>query len=271
MTLSILISTINDGINRVKNLLLPLRKDVNYLIIHHYTDNIFNTIPSELLREDIAVSQIPGKGVARARNISILQADGDIALISDDDVSYTNEYFDIIIDTFERDEPDIALFKIKTLPGEAEYKDYPGDPYQLSLNKLHSISSIEIAFRIQKTKNKIKFDERFGTGTFLIGGEEDCFILDAIKIGLVVKYYPFYVVNHPEESHVKKLPLYHGKRIRVRGAYYTRIKGWAAIPNIFIKFLIMLPNLIKKHKNPLAYLFQMYLGCFYILFNKSKE
>ena len=271
MILSILISTIDEGINKIQHLLLPQRNDVNYLVVHHYTDKIFNTIPVELLRDDIIVQQFSGKGVSKARNISILQAKGEIALIADDDVTYTNEYFDRIINTFIKDDPDLALFKIKTMSGEGEYKDYRVKTYQLSLNNLHSISSIEIAFKIQPIKNKIKFDERFGSGSFLIGGEEDLFILDAIKNGLIIKYYPYYVVNHPEESHVKKFPTYHKKRVLVRGAFYARTSGWLAIPKILLKSIALTPTLIKEHKNPIIHLYQMYIGCFYILFNNTSE
>lgn len=268
MELSILVSTINGRINKVKNLLLPPRKDVNYIVIHHITDKVYNSIPVELQREDIVVHQIPGRGVTKARNVSILQAKGEIAIIADDDVTYSNKYLDAILDTFKKDSPDLALFKIKTLPGEGEYKNYPSESYQLSINNIHEPSSIEIAFKTNSIKNKIKFDERFGQGTYLNGGEEYFFVLDAIKSGLIVKYYPIYCVNHTEGSTIKKIPPHHKKRAIVSGARFAKEKGLLALPAIIKTTIYLLPILIKEKKNPILYLFQMYLGCFYILFNK---
>jgi glycosyltransferase involved in cell wall biosynthesis len=271
MILTILISTINAGIKKVSNVLLPGRDDVKYIVIQQYTDNVYRMIPVELIRDDVNVFQIYGKGLTRSRNYGIFQASGDIALIADDDVTYTNEYFDLIIETFQRECPDIALFKIKTIQDEGEYKDYPPFTYQLSLDNFHSLSSIEIAFNINKIRNNIKFDERFGLGTFLIGGEEMFFVTDAIKKGLKVKYYPFYVVNHHQESTIRKYPEFHIQRVKVAGATYARKYGWLAIPRIFIRILILLPELLKSCRSPIVFLYQMYLGCFYILFNKNKR
>lgn len=267
MILSILISTLNEGINNIQNILLPCRQDVNYLVVHNYTDKTYSTVPVKLLRKDVVVHQVSGRGLTKARNFGILKAKGDIALIADDDVTYTNEYFDVILKTFTQDNPDVAIFKIKTMTGESNYKNYPDKPYQLSMSNLHSPSSIEIAFKIHSIRNKIKFDERFGLGTFLNGGEEDIFILDVLKNGLIVKYFPFYVVNHHEESTIKTIPMYHKKRAIVRGAYIARIYGWLALPYILIKSLTLIPALFKANKNPLVYIYEMYLGCFYILFN----
>lgn len=270
MILTVLISTIDSGIKKVPNVLLPTRNDVNYTVIHQLTDNSYKKIPIELLRDDVNVFQIPGKGVARSRNYGIDNASGDIALIADDDVTYKNDYFDLIIETFQHEAPDMALFKIKTNKGEEEFNNYPSSTYQLSLDNIHSPSSIEIAFNVKKIRNKIKFDKRFGLGTFLMGGEEWFFVTDAIEQGLNVKFYPFYVVNHFEECTIFKYPEYHKQRVLVAGAIYARKYGWLAIPRIFIRILLQLPELIKSCKNPIAFLYQMYSGCFYILLNKNK-
>lgn len=269
MILTVLVSTIDSGINRVPNIILGARTDVNYIVIHQITDSIYKNIPGELLREDVKIFQITGKGLTRSRNYGIMQASGDIAIIADDDVSYRNEYFDLIIETFRIERPDVALFKIKTREGEREYIDYPKLPFKVTIENIHSPSSIEITFNISKIRNIIKFDERFGLGTFLNGGGELFFITDAIKHGLNVRYYPFYVVIHPQESQIMKYPQYHKRRVKVVGAIYARKYGLMAIPRIFIRSLMLIPELFKTSKSPLAYLYQMYTGCFYILLNRQ--
>lgn len=269
MILSILISTIDTRINQVKDIILPARNDVNYFIIHQVTEDSLKDIPGELIRNDVKIYQIEGNGVNRSRNYAISQATGDIALMADDDGTYTNEYLDSIIRIFLDESPDIAVFKIRTFPGEPEYNKYPEEKCDVTLNGIHSINTKEITFKIEKIRNKIKFDERFGPGTFLIGGEEYFFITDAIKSGLKVKYYPNYIVNSSYFSTVRKLPEFHKKRIYAEGATYAGKFGWQGILRIFLKLFRILPLLIKAKKNPVLWLLQMYTGCFYILLNKK--
>lgn len=272
MTLNVLISTIDTGINKIPEILLAPRKDVTYIVAHQYTHDGYKEIPESLSRNDVFVSQIPGKGLTRSRNHAINLASGDIAVIADDDVRYKDEYFDTIIKTFEENSNvDIALFKIKTLTGENEYKEYPSMSYNLTTQKMHSPSSIEIAFKLSSIKNKLKFDERFGMGSYLNGGEELFFITDAIEMGLNVKYFPEYIVIHPQESTIKKIAKYDKQRLKVTGGIYARKFSLMAVPKIFARTILFVPELIRHKKNPVAYLYQMFIGCFYILFTKKTK
>ncbi len=270
MKLEILISTIDAGIERINDVLLPFRQDVKYIISHQYQDEKYKYTPKELLREDVLVSQIPGRGLTKSRNHAIRLADGDICLIADDDVRYTNEFFNTIIQTFQNKSPDIALFKIKTFDGEGDYKNYPFKEYRLNLKNLHSPSSIEIAFKTEKIKGNIFFDERFGLGSFLNGGEELFFIRDAIEKGLKVWYFPESVVIHPKESTIKSLPKYHKRRVMVGGASDARKNGWLAIPKAFLGTIKVIPDLIKYKKNPFVYFYQRIRAAIYILTTKPR-
>ena len=49
MTLNILISTIDSGINKIPEILLPYRNDVKYIVSHQYQDKKFLQIPKELI------------------------------------------------------------------------------------------------------------------------------------------------------------------------------------------------------------------------------
>ena len=268
MVLSILISTIDSGIEKIKDVLLLYRPDVKYIVSHQFTDEKFKIIPVELKRDDVIVSQIPGKGVTKSRNHAISLAAGDICLITDDDVRYTNEFLNTIIQTFQERNPDVALFKIKTNEGEGAYKNYPAEERRLNLKNLHSPSTIEIAFKTEKIKGSIFFDERFGLGSFLNGGAEKFFVRDAIEKGLNVCYFPEYVVNHPEESTIKSLPKYHKRRVMVWGGSDARINGWLAIPKSFLGTIKFIPDLIKNRKNPFVYFYQRIKASIYILTTK---
>ena len=272
MKLEVLISTIDAGIEKIKKILLPQRPDVKYIVVHQYQYDKFKYIPKELLRDDVLVTQIQGKGVTKSRNIAIHLAEGDIGFFSDDDVTYGDDYFDKVIKTF-REKPglDVAIFKIKTPDGEPEYKEYPEEA--LKLEKLpFYIGTIEIAFQVKKIKEKnLHFDERFGVGQpLLIGSDESIFVLDCIKAGLNVWYYPFYVVNHPFESTAKLLPVYHKKKVSVTGGVDARINGWLAIPKALGGTIKLIPDLIRYKKNPFVYFYQRIKASIYILTTKSR-
>lgn len=94
MKINILVSTINGGIESVSGLLLPKNEFVSYIISHQYTSDDYLKIPMELIRDDIKISQIKGKGVTKSRNNAIQLADAEIGLFSDDDVQYELEWLE---------------------------------------------------------------------------------------------------------------------------------------------------------------------------------
>ncbi|RPA66587.1 glycosyltransferase family 2 protein [Cyclobacteriaceae bacterium YHN15] len=271
LKLNVLVSTIDDGIEKIKNLILPPRLDVNYIVSHQYTDEKFKSIPIEIKRSDILVSQIPGKGVTKSRNNTIRLTKGDIAVFSDDDVSYTFEFFDNIIDTFKSNPNlDVGIFKIKTPEGQPEYKEFPKEVIHYK-KKAPSAGTIQIAFRVNPVlKKNLFFDERFGAGnTFLIGSDEQIFLQDCINAGLIVKYFPEYIVIHPYESTVKSIPHYDNRRIRVTGGLDARTNGPISIIKAFFGTVKFLPDLIKHRKNPLVYFWERFRAAVYIIFSRN--
>ncbi|SHE35416.1 Glycosyl transferase family 2 [Fodinibius roseus] len=270
--ISILVSTIDEGIKRVKNVLLEPRDDVEYIVSHQYTSDRYREIPDELKRRDVTISQIKGKGVSRSRNNAIKHASGEIGLFADDDVTYRNSYIDIVKETFrENTDIDIALFKIKTRTGEPEYKEYPEARLELKKTSF-SISSVEIGFNIEKIKNAgLYFDERFGAGRELIvGAEETVFIEDCLKHGLKVLYVPEYIVEHPFLSTIKSVPKFDKRRNWVTGAYDCRTNGSIALFKAFGGTLKILPTLLRHGINPFSYLYHRLSAALYILRTNKK-
>lgn len=272
--ISILISTIDDRINQVDSVLLKPRDHVEYIISHQYTDDSYKDIPGELKRSDVVISQIKGRGVARSRNNALRLAKGDIGLFSDDDVKYRESYIDTVEKTFlNNPDIDIALFKIKTNPGEPEYKKYPDHQIILE-NVLFAPSSVEIGFKIDSLrKSGIYFDERFGAGReLIINNEETILIEDCLKEGLKVIFVPEYIVEHPYDSTIKSVPKYAKKRAWVTGAYDCRSNGKIALLKAFLGTVKILPDLLKHKANPFAYLYQRLSAVIYILrTNKKKQ
>ena len=268
MKLSVLVSTLDAGINRVEAVLLGPLPNVNYIVSHQVTADQYRIIPPELKREDVLLKQIEGRGMSRNRNSTLNLADGDIAILADDDVRYKPHYFQTVIEAFIADpQLDVACFKIATLPGEPEYKDYFPQPYSLNNESHHYISSIEIAVRLSSIRNKgVTFNEHFGLGSpFVQFGEEAVFIFDCVKGGLNVKYIPEYAVEHSSTSAATKQPEFGEVRVIFKGAYDAHRYGWKAVPAAILDALRLKRKLKASGKSPLLYLRERLRGASYIL------
>ncbi|MBO5720850.1 MAG: glycosyltransferase [Bacteroidales bacterium] len=240
MKLNILISTHNEKVANLSSLLLPEREDVSYIVSYQYAnEQMLADIPEDIKRKDVKIIPIQGIGLSRNRNNALKYADGDIALIADDDVAYTDEYLDKIIEVFTKNpQTDIALFKIKTRDTDPPMKRYPLAKCKYKALKGYYPSSIEMAMRVAKVKDKIFFDERFGLGSeYLDRGEEDIFIRDCINKSLQVDFYPYYIVEHPYQSTGKNHLTQ--KSLRTRGAVSSYIYGILAYIRM-IKFSLFM-------------------------------
>jgi len=272
LKINILICTIDDGIQNVYKMLEPFNEAVEYKISHQYRNEKYKLTPENLIRKDVSISQIAGMGLSRNRNNALKMANGDIAVIADDDVKYLQNSFEIIMDTFIMDPKlDVTCFKIKTPENETPYKNYPTQSYRLKKRKHHPISSIEIAFRVKSIKEKnILFDERFGLGSsFLPAGEESVFINDCIAMGLKVVYFPYYIINHSLSSTVNKLSVVDPLRSKLAAAFDAYAQPYLSIFKVFLRTIKYLPDFMRYKKSPFKFLFAGLSGVFIVLFSKK--
>ncbi|HED24809.1 MAG TPA: glycosyltransferase family 2 protein [Firmicutes bacterium] len=267
MQIDILVATLDRGIERVPQILLPPRDDLKYIVSHQVTEDGFREVPAVLNRDDVRVVQIEGRGLCRNRNNALALAEGEIIILADDDVRYREEYIDHVQAAFAVDpELDVACFKIATPPGDPEYKEYAGRPYLLNEEEHHYISTLEIVFRLDRIREKgICFDERFGLGSRLNSfGEEAVFIHDCLKAGLRVKYIPQYIVEHPAVSTIRSIGRYETVHNVFKGAYDARRYGWLAFPAALYGTVKLWPELREYGKSPRAYLAERLRGAAYI-------
>lgn len=228
MKLQLQISTIDEGIGKIPSILLSPEENVTYLISHQLTGKSSYPVPEALKRDDVEVINICGKGLSANRNNCIRHASGDIAVILDDDVRLKPEYVSEIMNIFSSDEEvDVACCKIRTMPGEPEYKKYGSEKFRMTrIGQFKSVSSVEIVYRVDKVRdNGILFDERFGLGTSLVSGEELIFLNDCMQKGLKIMYYPVYIVGHACQSSGKTMASYSDERLFLTGAQAYAIYG----------------------------------------------
>lgn len=231
MNLNVLISTVDNKFFNKDN-------NINYSTI--IINQLINSDKSILESDNIF--SFKEKGLSKSRNRAIELCDSDIALISDDDVEYVDDFDKIILKAFEENiYADIITFQVKTPTGELFKNNYQKFQFIHNIKTIMKVSSIEIAVRISSIKEKkLKFDERFGLGSNFPTGEEAIFLSDAIKNGLKIVYLPIPIVIHPQESSggmFKNNP----SLIMAKGAMFYRIFG---LVGYFVSFLFAL----KKYK-----------------------
>lgn len=231
MTLEILICSLNKGIVRVQDVLLPPCADVRYIVSYQYTDERYlDLIPKALRkREDVSVYTYKGQGLSANRNLALSKATADIIMYADDDAHLTEELPQTVMRHFEEDETlDVAFFCASTYTGKP-LKTYPENDFDvLAMPTGYTISALEMACRRTSVQGKIRFDERFGLGTkFLVCGEEEIWLEDALRAGLKMHYYPEKIVE--TSTMLKKSLIYVDPGVqRSRGAIAYYMHGSAA-------------------------------------------
>lgn len=197
--LQVLICTLGEaGIQRVAKGVHPRVPGVEYLVSLQLPDGDV-AIPDELLRPDFKIIKNTTRGLSRNRNLSIAAATAPYCLISDDDLDYSADSLEKVIDIFDKNPGlDIATFRYS---GD-DAKHYP----DLSFNLVkpprgYYVTSFEIGFRQESIlRSEIKFNENFGIGAKFPAGEEDIWIHDLLKRKLKGEFFPITIAHHPGET-----------------------------------------------------------------------
>ncbi len=180
----------------------------------------------------------PEKGISKSRNRLIEHATGDIGIITDDDITFFPYYDDLLAQAY-LDYPDADVITFCTKKGSQILGS--SKPGRHNLYSIMTVASFQISFRIASIrKHQIKIDEQFGLGSTYTAGEENIFLHDCQKLGLVVRHVPIVINEHPDEPTT-------GERwgedlVKAKGAFSYRILK-AFHPIFFVYFLVF------KHKN----------------------
>jgi GT2 family glycosyltransferase len=198
--ISICISTIDDRIHGIRNLLDQALPEAEYTVVHQIT----NLQTYQAFYQDYpAVIFIPmqGKGLSRSRNLALQCATAEWVYLCDDDVIIRNNLSQIAA-TYGDKYPDAGILccQLQTSEGDP-FKSYRAAATNLSIHAVGSISSAEILIRRTAIQQgHIRFDERFGLGAEFISGEEYLMLRRAMKLGCKVQYVPEVIAIHPALS-----------------------------------------------------------------------
>ncbi len=180
MTVEILICTLDEGIMRVPQVLMPPQEGVSYVVSMQWTkESSLELVPECLMeRGDVTVSYLQGCGLSMNRNNAISCAQGDILVLADDDNRYTPEFISTIRAAYSS-HPDVDIITFQGLDYERHLvHEYPA----------MYVCSCEMTFRRRVTT---KFDVRFGLGSRMFcAGEEQVWMKDAESEGWKAMYVP---------------------------------------------------------------------------------
>lgn len=207
MTLDVAISTYKpEGILRVEKILPPTRPQVRYVVSWQEHGN--TSVPESLLnRNDVEIHRLDEKGLSRNRNNALQHCKGDIVLIADDDVIFTDDFAQTILNVYEKNPTvDLATFKVDYTSNP---KKYPREDciLGLPLPKDYFVASIEMSFRRDRLK-EIRFSPALGLGSpKLQAGEDEYFLYQAIKGGLRCYFVNKIIASHPAPTTGNKVTL----------------------------------------------------------------
>ena len=259
----ILVCTINEGIVEVPSLLMPPIDNVCYVVSMQYTEDRFLELIPEVLtkRNDVVLSTIEGRGLSANRNNAISCSKADICIIADDDVRYTKEGIQNVVDMYNSSDADVIIMQSLGPDGKL-LRNYPPNSFNMSKPpRFYYPISFEITFRRKSVEN-ILFDTRFGLGSkYMAAGEEDIWIHSLVLAGKQVVYHPTPFVKTLEYPKSGNLIYKDSRKLFTSGAVSYSIYGWTAYLRCF-KYAVI--NAFKGNSSFLFMLKNMYNGIRYI-------
>lgn len=220
-----------EGIARVAAMQLPQVDGVRYVVSWQTHENA--PIPAALLRPDVEIHRFDGVGQSLNRNNAIEHCSADLILHADDDIIYTAVGLKAVIDAFVRHpEVDVATFRshhiaVRTFPTESV-------KLQAKLPKNYFAATFEIAFR-RSTAGFLRCHPELGLGSpRLHGGEDEMFLMSAIRRGLECRFFPVTICEHPNPSTGTKASLTN-ENLQAAGCLIALTRPWTAILRLPLK------------------------------------
>lgn len=204
---------------------------VRYLLAWQLPEGEYpGEVPAVLAgRRDVTVEMWQGRGVSANRNRLLDMATAPYLLCADDDIDYTAEGLNRVIEGLDSDpDADIMTFRIRT----TERRPYPPDGATLGYSR-HRRNFypylVEVAMRREAVRRAgLRFDERFGTNAPVLGaGEEDVFLYDAWRAGLTLRHRAAEILTHDAPSTVSRRAT-DPAVVMARGAVLRHIYGRSA-------------------------------------------
>lgn len=187
-----------EGIERVSSMLLPPTEGVRYVV--SWQNHGDAPVPEDIaLRDDVEVHRFEERGLSKNRNNALKYCKGDIIVSTDDDLIYYPEGLRQLRIAFQQQSDlDFATFR----SDHGNMDKFPSEQVDLKgrLPKKYYAASFEIAFR-RSTAGNLRFADEFGLGSPMFHcGDDEIFLLTAMRAGYRCRFLPITVCAHPHAS-----------------------------------------------------------------------
>lgn len=249
MKIEVLISTLNDGIQKIS----LGSSNFSYLIVHQVTNNLGKEYQdyydSNLNSDELSVRylQMSDLGLSKSRNFALSHSQGEILWVMDDDVKILPHSYDVIAESFKSTNCDILV-----VSHSDKFTTSKLQRHGLNLFNSSSVASIDICLRRDTVLDKVNFDENFGLGSGLPSGEEYIFITDSLKLGLSAIKQNTICSLHPIEASGNDYYSSY-KRVDAKHKMLKRIFNYMGTP-LFILFSIKKSFSIHPKRKVLPFL-----------------
>lgn len=186
------------------------------------------------------------RGVGLNRNNTLIRADGDVCLFSDDDMRYRDDYVEVIERAFrELPHADGIIFNIEFVGGNARGRRRNTKSKRLHWYNALNYGTARLAVKTDSVKREnLSFHSCFGGGTRFSCGEDTLFIVDMLRHGLKLYTYPA-VIADVETGTSTWFTGYNKKLLYDRGVLFRAIsRRFAAL--LCLQALIRHPHTYKE-------------------------
>lgn len=168
------------------------------------------------------------RGVGLSRNNALMRASGDICIFADDDITYIDNYQDIILKSFEENpDADMIVFNFKSNNSDRPEYMIPKYSRVRWYNSLR-YATYRMAVRTDKLRlANVSYSLLFGGGAKYSAGEDNIFITELIRKGFKVYADPQIIgqVSHADSTWFEG---YTEKYFNDKGFFYNYLyKKWA--------------------------------------------
>ena len=235
MKLEILLSALEGN---VEEILDKLNYSSDILFVNQTDKNRDYTIRKEV--SDIRIIETNTRGLSKSRNIAFDNAKGDILLICDDDVTYSDDYEEKILEAFNiLPDADIIVFNIDRI--NSEWHNDRKFSKVAKASKFRTYGSVRIAIKKESYfSNQLRFDEEFGAGSLYASGEDSILLRDAHKKGMRIYTYPATIASVDFSESTWRDTKY-DKIVKDKGALIAR-----AFPRPYFIFKLYMAYAVRK-------------------------
>lgn len=231
MKLQVLVATMHQ---KDYSLLDKMNIQSEAIVINQCDENSFEDI--EYKGKNVRFISLRERGVGLSRNTALMRATSDICLFADDDVTYVDNYEEIIINEFNDIDADVVIFNVPSSNSDRVNK-IANQRKRLRAYNGFGFGTYKIAVRLESIKNaNIYFSLLFGGGAKYSCGEDTLFIKDCFAKGLKI-YSSLKVigtVSHDDSTWFKG---FNEKYFFDKGVLYAHISKWGA-PLLCLRYAI---------------------------------